>query len=70
MKELYVEILYQTVFRKQFIFSWVFDMTFQAKMNYIILEDKSCNYPLHIELHIFQTAFISVLFEHHYDPVK
>lgn len=70
MNELYVGILFQSNFRKQFVLSWGFDMTFQARTSFTVLQDKSCNYTLHIQLNVFQSALISILFEHHNDSVK
>lgn len=45
-------------------------MTFQARMSFAALEDKSYDYSLHIQLYIFQSTFMSILFEHHNDLVK
>lgn len=53
MDELPIGILLQTNFKKQFVFSWGFDMTFQARMSFTALKDKSYNYTLHIQLFMF-----------------
>lgn len=45
-------------------------MTFQAGTSFTVLQDKSCNYTLHIQLYVFQSDLISILFEHHNDSVK
>lgn len=60
MNELYVGILFQTNFRKQFVSSWSFDMTLQARKSFTALEDKCCNYTLHIQLYVFQSTLISI----------